>query len=206
MLAILDYIGVAVFAATGALAASRRNLDIVAFGFFASVTGIGGGTLRDIMLGRLPVFWIRDPSYIAVCLAVAVLVWFVAERLASRLTILLWADAIGMAGYAVMGSAVALQQDVGHGPAILMGVMTATFGGIIRDVIGGEPSVLLKKEISVTAALAGSALYVGLTWLGVPLWPAAVSGAAAAFIVRGGAIRYGWTLPTHTLPPRNSGR
>ena len=206
MLLILDYLGVAVFAATGALAASRRNLDIVAFGFFASVTGIGGGTLRDMMLGRLPVFWVSDPSYIAVCLAVAVLVWFVAERLASRLTILLWADAIGMAGYAVMGAAVALQHGVGYGPAILMGVMTATFGGIIRDVIGGEPSVLLKKEIYVTAALAGAALYVGLTWLGVLLWPAAIAGAATAFVIRGGAIRYGWTLPTHTLPPRNGGR
>lgn len=202
MLLILDYLGVAVFAATGALAASRRNLDIVAFGFFASITGIGGGTLRDMLLGRLPVFWVDNPSYIAVCLAMALLVWFVGERLASRLTILLWADAIGMAGFAVMGAAVALAQGVGHGPAILMGVMTATFGGIIRDVIGGEPSVLLKKEIYVTAALAGSALYVGLTWLGLTLWPSALAGAGAAFVIRGGAIRYGWTLPTHTLPPR----
>ncbi len=202
MLLILDYLGVAVFAATGALAASRRNLDLVAFGFFASVTGIGGGTLRDMMLGRLPVFWVQEPSYIAVCLAMALLVWFVAERLASRLTILLWADAIGMAGFAVMGAAVALSAGVGHGPAILMGVMTATFGGIIRDVIGGEPSVLLKKEIYVTAALAGSALYVGLSFFGVTLWPAATIGAGTAFVIRGGAIRYGWTLPTHTLPPR----
>jgi uncharacterized membrane protein YeiH len=202
MLLILDYLGVAVFAATGALAASRRNLDLVAFGFFASVTGIGGGTLRDILLGRLPVFWINDPSYIAVCLAMAVLVWFVGEKLASRLTILLWADAIGMAGFAVMGAAVALSSGVGHVPAILMGVLTATFGGIIRDVIGGEPSVLLKKEIYVTAALAGAAIHVGLTWLGLPLWPSAISGAATAFVIRGGAIRYGWTFPTHTLPPR----
>ena len=202
MLLILDYLGVAVFAATGALAASRRNLDIVAFGFFASVTGIGGGTLRDVLLGRLPVFWIADPSYIAVCLAVAVLAWFVAERLASRLTILLWADAVGMSGYAVMGAAVALAEGVGHAPAVLMGVMTAPFGGIIRDVIGGEPSVLLKKEIYVTAALAGAAIYVGLTFIGLPLWPSAIAGAATAFVIRGGAIRYGWTLPTHTLPPR----
>ncbi|HMB48940.1 MAG TPA: TRIC cation channel family protein, partial [Afifellaceae bacterium] len=80
-----------------------------------------------------------------------------------------------------------------------------TFGGIIRDVVAGEPSVLLKKEIYVTAALAGAALYVSLTWLGAPLWPAAIAGAATAFIIRGGALRYGWTLPTHTLPPRNKG-
>jgi uncharacterized membrane protein YeiH len=99
MIQLLDYAGVAVFAATGALAASRKQLDIVGFLFLASITGIGGGTLRDVLLGKLPVFWVNDPGYVAVTLAVGAALYFAAPMVEYRYRLLLWLDAAGLAAY-----------------------------------------------------------------------------------------------------------
>lgn len=200
MLLVLDFLGVAVFAATGALAASRRELDIIGFGFFAIVTGLGGGTLRDVLLG-VPVLWIGDVRYIVVCLAVAVVVFFTHHIPDSRYRLLLWADAAGLSGYTVLGAAKALANDVPAFIAVLLGVMTATFGGILRDIVAGEPSVLLRREVYLTAALAGAAVYVVSDRFGVAELPAALGGIAVAFLIRGGAIRYGWSLPVYRGRP-----
>jgi uncharacterized membrane protein YeiH len=191
----LDYAGVAVFAATGALAASRKQLDIIGFLFLASLTGIGGGTLRDIILGDTPVFWIRDSIYLAVCAAVAVIVYVAAPLVEYRYRLLLWLDAIGLSAYCVMGAAKGLAAGAPPLVAVVTGMMTATFGGILRDVISGEPSVLLRREIYVTAALAGAAAYVVLELLSAPIAVSATAGTAIAFAIRGGALRYGWTMP-----------
>ena len=192
-LMLFDFAAMAVFAATGALAAARRKQDIIAFGFFAAVTGVGGGTLRDLLIGA-PVFWIARPAYLAVCLATAALLWLLA-RPGWRLNALLWLDAVGMAAYAVVGTAKALDYGVPALPAICMGVLTASFGGIVRDVLAGEPSVLLRKEIYITAALAGSAVYVGLTMLHTPYGIAGPAAFAAAFGLRVCALKFGWSLP-----------
>jgi uncharacterized membrane protein YeiH len=159
LLQALDYVGIAVFAATGALAASRKQLDIVAFIFFATVTATGGGTLRDILLD-VPVFWIRNPVYLAIPLGVAVLVYFTAHLVESRYRILLWADAIGLAAYAVVGAAKTLSVGASIGDALMLGVLTACFGGVIRDVLAGEPSVILRRELYITAAFAGALVFV----------------------------------------------
>ncbi|MCX5494863.1 trimeric intracellular cation channel family protein [Kaistia dalseonensis] len=197
----LDLVGVAVFAITGALAASRKELDLVGFAFLAAITGVGGGTLRDVILGATPVFWIREPGPVILCVVAAVAVYFVAPFVEYRYRLLLWADAVGISGYCVMGAARAL--DAGASPfgAVVMGVMTASFGGIIRDIIAGEPSVILRKEIYVTATMVGAALFVGGHMLGLGFWPAAFLGAIAAFIVRAGALYFGWTLPTYRSRP-----
>lgn len=200
MLTVLDFLGVAVFAATGALAASRRELDIIGFGFFATITGLGGGTLRDLLLD-VPVLWIDDARYVVVCLIVAALVFFTHHIPDSRYRLLLWADAVGLAGYAVLGAGKALASDVSALTAVLLGVMTATFGGILRDIVAGEPSVLLRREIYVTAALAGAATYVVAVLLAMTEMPAALAGFAVAFVIRGGAIRFGWTLPVYRGRP-----
>jgi uncharacterized membrane protein YeiH len=190
---ILDYCGVAVFAVTGALAAARRKYDIVTFAFFAAVTGIGGGTLRDLLIGA-PVFWVQDAGYIGVCIAAAGAVWAVGVK-AWRMDALLWLDAVGLAAYSVVGASKAASYGLSPLVAVVMGVLTASFGGIVRDVLGGEPSVLLRKEIYVTAALVGASLFVILRLVGAPdLW-AGVIGALVAFVIRGGALRFGWTLP-----------
>jgi len=197
----LDLIGVFVFALTGALAASRRQLDLVGFVFLAAVTGVGGGTIRDLILGATPVFWITQPAPVVLCVATGVIVFFVAPFVEYRYRLLLWADAIGISGYCVMGAARALNADASPFGAVVMGVVTATFGGIIRDIITGEPSVLLRKEIYVTATVVGASLFVLASYLGLEFWPAALLGAVSAFTVRAGALAYGWTLPTYRSRP-----
>jgi uncharacterized membrane protein YeiH len=191
--AALDYAGVTVFALTGALAAARDRQDIITFWFFAVVTGIGGGTLRDLLVGA-PVFWIGDATYLGIGLVAAVIVWFAAPHV-QRLKTLIWLDAVGLAVYAVIGADKALLFGVDPFVAIAMGVLTATFGGVIRDVLAVQPSVLLKREITVSAALLAAAGFVALTHAGVPAWWAAGIGAGAGFGLRAGAIHYGWALP-----------
>jgi uncharacterized membrane protein YeiH len=189
----LDYVGVAVFAVTGALAAARRRHDVITFVVFSVLTGVGGGTLRDLLIGA-PVFWVHSGVYLLVCVAAALAVWIVGER-AWRVSALLWFDAIGLAAYAAIGAAKALSYDVDPVVAVAMGMVTATFGGILRDVFAGEPSVLLRREIYVTAALFSAAVFVIAAQFGVDPWLAGGGAFAAGFILRAGAIVYGWTLP-----------
>lgn len=198
---ILDYAGIAVFAATGALAASRKQLDIISFLFFASMTAIGGGTVRDLILG-VPVFWVANPDYLLVCAVTASVVYFTAHLFESRYKLLLWLDAIGLAAYCVFGAWKGL--DVTGSPvvAIVMGVLTATFGGILRDMLAGEPSVLMRPEIYITCALVGAGLYTGLhAGAGLPVMISAVPAAILAFLIRGGAMKFGWSFPPYKARP-----
>lgn len=192
--ALLDYAGVAVFALTGALAAARQRHDILTFCFFAAVTGIGGGTLRDLLIGA-PVFWVRDPGYLAVCLAAAGAVWSLGGR-GWRLNVLLWLDAVGLAAYSVLGAAKAADFGVPPLVCVAMGVLSAAFGGIVRDVLAHQPSVLLRREIYVTAAALGAGVYVLLQLLAVGGTVAATVAVGAAFGLRACALRFGWKLPS----------
>jgi uncharacterized membrane protein YeiH len=196
----IDLVASAVFAITGALVASRKQMDIVGFCWLGLVTGIGGGAVRDLLLG-LPVFWIREPAYVIVCLAASVAVYFGAHILDSRYRTLVWLDALGLALVSVGGAAKGL--DAGAGPvnAIVMGVITAALGGVIRDILGQEPSIILRKEIYVTASVAGALSFVAATGLGVSRPSAMILGFAVALGVRGGAIIYGWSLPTYRSRP-----
>jgi uncharacterized membrane protein YeiH len=197
ILLLLDYAGVAVFAATGALAASRRQVDLIGFIFLAIVTGVGGGTLRDLILGETPVFWVEQPAYLIVATATAVIVYFTAHLVWSRFLWLLWLDAVGLSAYCVIGAAKGLALGVPAPIAVVTGVMTATFGGILRDIVAGEPSVLMRREIYVTAALVGASLFVVLQVFGAPSVPATIASALAAFAARGGALHFGWEFPVY---------
>ncbi|MET0748470.1 MAG: trimeric intracellular cation channel family protein [Rhizobium sp.] len=201
LLSFLDYAGVAVFAATGALSASRKQLDLIGYLFLAAVTGIGGGTLRDIVLGRLPVFWVLNPTYILVCCVIGVIVFFTAHLIESRYRLLIWLDAVGLAAYCVMGAAKGLAATGSPTVAIVTGTLTATFGGILRDMLSNEPSVLLRPEIYVTAALIGACVFVGANATSMPLYVASTLGIVAAFAVRGGALWFGWTFPSYRPRP-----
>jgi uncharacterized membrane protein YeiH len=198
--ALLDLLGVAAFAATGALVASRKEMDIVGFALLATVTGIGGGTIRDLLLG-LPVFWVAAPLYLVICVAVAGLVFATAHVPASRYRLLLWIDALGLALFAVAGAERALLAGAGPLVAVAMGMITATFGGIIRDVLGAESPVILSREIYATAALAGAAGFVALDLAGLGGDLAALAGIALGFTIRGLALHYGWSLPRYRSRP-----
>jgi uncharacterized membrane protein YeiH len=196
----LDYAGIAVFAATGALAASRKQLDVIGFLFLAGVTGMGGGTFRDLILGA-PVFWVKNPAYVLVCAAIGIFVFFSAHMVESRWKLLLWLDAIGLSAYAVMGAAKGLAATGSPTVAVVTGMLTATFGGILRDLLAGEPSVLLRPEIYVTAALTGAAAFTLSDLAGAATLVSAIAGFLVAFSVRGGAIRHGWSFPPYKSRP-----
>lgn len=201
---LLDYASVLVFALTGALVASRAQLDLVGFIFFAGLTGIGGGTLRDLVLNRDAVFWVARPELLLLTSAAAVLVFFTAHLLESRYRLLLWLDALALAVAVPAGVGVALQAGVSPVVVVAMGVITGTFGGLMRDVVGNElPLVLKQGELYITAAFGGSLTVVVLNGLDCPRPVALILGAAAVFLLRAGSMALGWRLPVYKArPPR----
>ena len=194
-LELLDYFGIAVFAISGALLAAEKRQTLVTFIFFAVATGVGGGTLRDLLIGA-PVFWVHTNGTLLICIGAALLVWLISTRRVAGQA-LAWFDAAGLAAYATYGAAKALAYGVAPVPAFGMGVLTACAGGIIRDVLAGEPSILMRPELYVTAAALAAGLFVGLTLAGVAAPIAALVAGIAGFALRGAAIARGWSLPAY---------
>jgi uncharacterized membrane protein YeiH len=196
----LELCGVGVFAASSALTASRKQMDIVGFCLIATVTAIGGGTIRDLLLNRGPVSWVNDPSTIVLCFAVAAVIFFTAHHLESRFRALLWADAVGLAVFCVGGAEIALSAGAPALVAVLMGVMTVTFGGILRDVLCAEVPLILRPEIYVTAAALRAITYVALETAEVG-WVAQIAGFGVGFGARAIGIVTGFSLPTYRSRP-----
>ncbi len=190
-----DLAGIAVFALTGALVAARLRQTFVTMAFFALVTGVGGGSVRDLLIGA-PVFWVQDPWVAPVCLGVALVVWFTPHRWWEG-RLLEWADGAGLAAYSVLGTAKALGYGVAPVPAALMGIITGCFGGIVRDVLASQPSILMRPELYVTAAALASALCAAGSQLPVPdgvVWTVA---GLAGFLLRGAAIQWSLAIPAY---------
>ena len=200
VLAWLDIAGIAVFALSGALLAAARKQTLVTFIFFATVTGVGGGTVRDLLIGA-PVFWVHENKILIICFAAAFAAWLLPSGVWKGKA-LLWCDAAGLAAYATFGAAKGLAFGLAPLPAFTMGVLTGCLGGIIRDVLAGEPSILMRPELYVTAAALSAALLVGLTLAGVPGGIAGPIAALAGFALRGAALARGWSLPGYRSSPR----
>ena len=194
LLPLIDVFAVIVFAASGALVASRKGLDILAFMWLAVLTGVGGGTVRDLILDT-PVFWLTNPAPVVACLITALVVYFIAPLVESRYRLLLWFDALGLALFTIAGTAKGLDHGTGTLVAVVMGVVTGSVGGIIRDIVGGEPSVVLRREIYVTAAAAGAICFALLIAMGATQITATVTGFVITFVMRGLAIRFDLRLP-----------
>lgn len=191
----LDLAGIAVFALTGALLAAKLRQTFVTCAFFALVTGVGGGTVRDLLIGA-PVFWVRDPWVAPICLGVALIAWFTPSRWWEG-RMLEWLDAAGLAAFATLGAAKALVFGIAPVPAVVMGVVTGCVGGIIRDVLAGRPSILMRPELYVTAAALSAALGVLGKLADLPdavTWTVAVLG---GFGLRAAALVWGLALPGH---------
>lgn len=153
---VLDWLGIIAFAITGALVASRNQMDVVGFILLGTVTGIGGGTIRDLLMGIYPILWVEHPIYLVVCVLVSLIVFFSAHLAHSRIRLILWADAIGLALFSAVGAERAISGGASAIVAITMGIITACFGGIIRDVVSQERSIIFSREIYVTAAMAAA--------------------------------------------------
>ena len=197
----LDLAAVAVFALPGALVASRAQLDPVGFMFMASLTAVGGGTIRDSLLGRAE-YWVAAPIYLAVACGAAILVFFTAHLLESRYKVLVWLDAVALAVAVAAGLFAATQ--MGSSPAIclVMGILTGCLGGLMRDVVANEvPLVLKPGELYVTAAVAGALVAVGALGVGAPGMVAGLLCIAVTFTLRAGAILRGWNLPGYKPRP-----
>lgn len=191
----LDLFGIAVFAISGALVAARNRQTLVTFAFFALVTGVGGGTVRDLLIGA-PVFWVQDARVPILCLLIALLVWIMPVKF-WRPAAVDWFDAIGLAAYSVFGAAKALQLGIDPVPAAIMGVITASVGGVIRDLISGEPSIIVRPELYVTAGALAASVFVLLAQTGIPGFVAALIAFVAGFVLRALAIVKGLSLPAY---------
>jgi len=205
---VLTLAGVAVFAASGAIAAGRRSLDPIGVLVLALVTATGGGTLRDVLMGRHPVFWIADPAFIGVSLAAAAATWMWVQRFPPPDRALQYADALGLAFFSIAGARIAEAAGLSPFIVIVMGAITGCAGGLIRDVLVAEvPLIFRQSELYVTACLAGIVLYLLLDVFGVPPGLASTAGIAVIALIRIASIRWKITLPVLHIPhPPEDGR
>lgn len=198
----LDYASVFIFALTGALTASRAQLDLIGFVFLANLTAVGGGTVRDLLLDRNPIFWIEAPSFVLFATLAAILVFATAHLLESRQRTLLWLDALALSVAVAAGVGVAL--NLGHAPIIvaIMGAVTGTMGGLMRDVVANEVPLALKQgELYVTAAFAGA--LAAIAAMEITSNPILILAACTlvTLILRAGSIAFGWRLPVYKSKP-----
>lgn len=195
-----DLFGVAVFACSGALMAGRKSMDLFGVLVIAMVAALGGGTLRDAVLGRHPISWVSDDLYISTASIAATLVvgWVQLTRPIPTQGLLL-ADALGLAVATVLGADIALQMHASASAAIILGVMSGVAGGVMRDVICNEIPLILQREIYATAGIAGAACFVVLIGFGIARPVASLLGMAMVFGLRICALRWHWALPRFHL-------
>lgn len=187
-----DHAGVAVFAVAGTLLAFRKNMDGFGVIILASATAVGGGTIRDLILG-LPVFWAHDPNYLyTIIVAASLTIFWLRYKAYLPINTLLVADAVGLSFFATMGAEKALSADFSPFIAVVMGTISACFGGMIRDVLARDIPMVLKSELYATTCIVGATVYTLL----VPYWPvlALAAGMLTTLVIRLGAIRYQWSL------------
>ena len=203
---VLDLVGTAVFAITGALAAGRKRMDAFGVVVLGCVTALGGGTLRDVILGSHPVFWIADPAYLAVAAIVSLGTFVVARRSKLPPVVLMYADAVGLAVFTLIGFQKGLHETHLYSIAIVMGVATGVVGGIVRDVLSGEIPLIFRREIYASASLCGAALLALLTHLQLPS-PLTVSASVLTTLaIRSAALHWDLALPLFRLEEDRSTR
>ena len=205
LVALLDHASVLIFAITGALVASRAQLDLVGFAFIACLTALGGGTIRDLLLDRNPIFWIDNPAYLGVAVIAALVIFFTAHLLESRIRTLIWLDSFALAVAVAAGAGVALGLDQSAVIVVLMGMITGCMGGLMRDVVVGEvPLVLKQGELYVTAAFAGALTATIALSFDVEVPVALLACAVVTWVLRAGSLFFGWHLPVYkSAPPKN---
>jgi uncharacterized membrane protein YeiH len=195
MIYILDLLGVAVFAVTGAIIAGRKKMDVFGIMVVASVTALGGGTVRDLVIGARPVFWVDDPLYVVIAITAGIGTFVYVHFAKPPAKTLLIADAFGLAIFTVIGCQKAFQADASSLIVIFMGVVTGVTGGMIRDILCGEIPLILRREIYATASLAGGIVWVILYSRGIPAWMAVGSAGVTTLAIRLISLHWQLSLP-----------
>jgi uncharacterized membrane protein YeiH len=194
IIAWLDIAGVFVFAVSGALVAARKNMDVFGFTVIALLTAVGGGTIRDLLVD-VPVFWILEPVYVWVAFSAAILTYLFVNLVNKGEPLILWFDAIGVAVFCVLGAAKGFEQTGAPLISVMMGVVTAVAGGMLRDVVCNEVPLIFHGEIYATAAFFGSSVYIAGEYIGLPIAGSLWAGIICAFLLRAAAMVWGWSLP-----------
>jgi len=195
LLYLFDLLGTVAFAISGAVAGVRKNFDLYGIIVLALVTAVGGGTIRDVLVGRIPPFIFTDINYFLISIAAALITFFFHKYVEKKYKLLLIMDAIGLGVFTVIGISVGLQYNIGYFGAVVMGVMTGTFGGMIRDVLQKEVPLVLQKEIYASACIIGGIVFVVFDILKINnVLNVAISG-VAVFLIRFVAIQKNWHLP-----------
>lgn len=195
LLQVIDFIGTFAFAASGALAGVRKKLDLYGICFLAIVAAVGGGTVRDALLGRVPPFAFRDSSYFVLSIATAVVIFIFHKKLTKTYTKLVWADAVGLGLFNVTGLTIAMNEGVGYFGSIVFGVITCTVGGMMRDILIGETPFVLKEEIYATACIASGILFCTLHYFSVNPQINMTVSAVFLFVVRMTAYKFSLNMP-----------
>lgn len=201
MFYVADLIGVGVFAVSGALAAGRKELDLLGVVVLAVVTAIGGGTVRDVLLDRHPVFWIEDPRYLPVTVAAAAFTVLYVQFQRPPLKALLIADALGLALFTISGTKIAEHAGLAGNICVLMGTMTGVAGGACRDVLSNEiPLIMRRGSIYATVAIVGASLYLVSQQFGAAQTAAGIIGMVTIALLRFAASAWEISLPVFSLP------
>jgi uncharacterized membrane protein YeiH len=195
LLYLFDLLGTFAFAISGAVAGVRKNFDLYGIIVLALVTAVGGGTIRDVLVGRIPPFIFKDINYFLISIAAALITFFFHKYVEKTYKLLLIMDAIGLGVFTVIGISVGLQYNIGYFGAVVMGVMTGTFGGMIRDVLQKEVPLVLQKEIYASACIIGGIIFVVFDILKINNVLNVVISGVAVFLIRFVAIQKNWHLP-----------
>nr|WP_321398423.1 trimeric intracellular cation channel family protein [uncultured Desulfobacter sp.] len=190
-----DYLGTFAFAVSGALAAAEKKLDLFGAVFLGFVTAIGGGTMRDMMIGNTPVSWLQDPVYFYIIVAAVATTFLFTKTILSFAKALFFFDTIGISVFTVIGIQKGLHAGIHPPLAVMMGILTAVMGGIIRDVLCNEIPLIFHKEIYATACLAGGVFFVLFAFINMPEPFTALISAGVIFTIRSLSVRKGWALP-----------
>ncbi|MGH1487186.1 MAG: trimeric intracellular cation channel family protein [Cellvibrionaceae bacterium] len=196
MLYIIGMFSIGVFAITSVIATQNKNLDIFSVVFLGAVTALGGGTIRDIILGNYPIFWVNDLWFLWIAVATSLAAFFIVQTLSNRQLLLLYLDALGTSLFSIMATAKTMNLGFSPSIAILMGLITAIFGSILRDILTNSPSLLLRKELYATPILLGTIIYTLLQHWAPNLELNTIICISITFIFRAATIRFHLHYPS----------
>ena len=199
---VLDMVGVAACTAAATMLAKRLQFDIFGAFFVSFLGSVGGGTLRDLLLNRHPIFWLHDLNYLYFIMVLSTIIQIFYHFLDKLDKSLRWFDALGLAAFTVIGVQAALSRGMSAPIVMLMGAVTAIIGGVLRDIVCRQIPLVLQKEIYMTASLLGSVYYLLLLHTDVSEWVRSVTTLLLIFVIRMLAVYRGWNLPDLTWKPK----